>query len=173
MNYLQNHIWCSESNWGGVHYDCRHLVDLKDYEPHDRTDWSNIVDYTKFIYCDKDYAKIYMERMAERGIDFTQAEAEDMFTTHRKIPTLKPEVFEWLEQNVKDRNGEGCVKGWCIGSEEYRRTNTSDMCIFFHRRSDAMAFIRVFSVYKKPVHYCQYFSDVRKRLNLETMKYEG
>jgi len=85
--------------------------------------------------------------------------------------SLKPEVLVWLKENVPDRKDDECTKGWCIGSDEYRRMDLISMTVFFHRRKDTMAFIRKWSQYKKPVRYVQYFTDVRKTLDLETGKY--
>jgi hypothetical protein len=89
-------------------------------------------------------------------------------------PALRPHVVEWLETNVKDRKGDkDCNKGWCVGSGDYNSKGyVYDFTIFFHRKADAMAFIKEFSKYKKPTDYWDYFNCDRKVLNLETLKYE-
>lgn len=93
----------------------------------------------------------------------------DMST--KDINVLKPEVYQWLLDNVPD--SEDNEKMWCIGSRAYLfRDSYSSFSFFFQRRKDAMKFIKTWSIHKKPVYYTQYFTDVRKKLNLETMKYE-
>jgi hypothetical protein len=169
MNYLQNHIWCSDSNWGGQ-YDCRHLVSVDKYhlDSESREDWDNLVDEKAEIYFDQDECDRLTEMYINRGI------TPDKEWFEKSSPNLKPEVLQWLVDNVEDRpksSGEDCLKGWCVGSTEYRHTDGGSITIFFHRRKDAMAFIKKWSKWKKPTHYCQYFTDVRKKLDLETMKY--
>ena len=153
MNYLQNHCWCSDSNWGGI-YHCRHVVDvprnLKGECYHDgpHIDW---IDMTTTKEYDVD----------DFGYEIT-----------KQLAILKPEVIEWLNENVKDRKDSDCVKGWAYGSDEYRSHDSSvSMSIFFHRRNDAMKFIKTFSVFRKPIHYLNYFKDDRKELNLDTLTY--
>ena len=149
MDYLQNHIYCTDSNWGG-HYDCRHLVSFNSFEE-DKQDWESIID----------------EKAESITITFMSREMD------APVINLKPHVLKWLEENVEDRkNDPDCNKGWCIGSTKYRSRDCSSLSIFFHRKRDAMKFIKTFSSFKKPIHYCQYFTDVRKKLNTETMKYE-
>lgn len=166
MDYLQNHIWCSDSNWG-CNYDCRHLVNISSKS--DRDDWSKIIDEEAerfFDYEERDRFKRLIENLHKEYYP----EYDEMF--YRTVKNLRPHVLEWLEENVADRKDPDCKKGWCIGSMEYRYTDISSLTVFFHRKTDAMAFIKRFSKYGKATHYCQYFTDVRKKLNLETMKYE-
>jgi len=157
MDYLQNHIWCSDSNWGGG-YDCRHLISLSMYKDHNLDDWYNIVDRNA------DYYEV------EANIAFRNLTGMSM--EPKTVINFKPEVLQWLDNNVKDRVDPECIKGWCVGSIAYRASTNFSMAVFFHRRNDALAFVKKFSKWGKPVHYCQYFSDVRKKLNLETLKYE-
>lgn len=60
--------------------------------------------------------------------------------------SLKTEVFDWLENNVKEQK-EG-IKGWCCGNNEYN-SNSESFSLFFYRRKDAMLFIKTWSIYKK------------------------
>ena len=167
MNYLQNHIWCRDSNWGG-HYDCRHLVGLSSYLEGYKEDWDNIL-VDKSFYDKKVRSKfsgLFLDNPDCQEIP--EEELCEMFTY--KIKTLHPDVLEWLTTEVPDKGEE---KGWCVGSDEYVRSDASySYSIFFQRRSDAMKFIKRWSKWKKPIHYCQYFTDVRKTLNLKTLKYE-
>lgn len=149
MNYLQNHIWCSDSNWGNE-FNCRHTVFFNCYEESDKQDWLAVIN------------KEADSRKHEHG--YTQ-----------KVINLKPEVLQWLEDNVqdvkRDHYDNGHLKAWCIGSLEYRANTSTGFSIFFLRRKDAMAFIKRWSQWKKPVSYCQYFTDIRKELDLKTLKY--
>lgn len=164
MDYLQNHCWCSDSNWGGI-YHCRHMVSLNGYRRGYKEDWNTVIDENSETYFDHE-SFAWISGLVE-------GREPDREKYYRPVNGLKPHVIEWLETHVADRKDDECNKGWCIGSTEYRKSDScSNFSIFFHRRKDAMAFIRRFSKYKKPIHYCQYFSDVRKRLNLETLQYE-
>jgi hypothetical protein len=171
MNYLQNHIWCHHSHWDDKVYHCRHLVSWKGYVDSDIADWDALVDPNAEPYLDTEGFDRFKSAMQSVNPDVSDEEVAKCCT--RCVPNLKPHVLEWLDRNVKDRNDEDNVKGWCIGNTEYRANETQSMTVFFHRKADAMSFIKAFSVYKKPTHYCQYFTDVRKKLNLETLQYES
>jgi hypothetical protein len=168
MNYLQNYIWCSDSNWGGK-YNCRHLVSFCSYGDEDLEDWGNLVDEFAEVYVDNELNERFKKSLEKFG-----KSVEEYTPISKNVPNLKPEVLQWLVDNVEDRpksSGEDCLKGWCVGSTEYRNTDGGSITIFFDRRKDAMAFIKKWSKWKKPTHYCQYFTDVRKKLDLETLKY--
>lgn len=172
MNYLQNHIWCSDSNWGGE-YDCRHTVFFSRYGKSDNEDWVAIVDEDADKLFDKDRFDSMVKMLTNKGREFDPEDFRENY--NQSVPNFKPEVLQWLHDNVKDKpkvDSDGHIKGWCIGSVEYRTHPRTGISVFFHRRKDAMAFIKRWSKWKKPVHYCQYFTDVRKNLNLETLKYE-
>lgn len=170
MHYFTNHSWCSDSNWGG-HYDCRYIITIdripkgKTYYDSPEKDWVNLVesrmffdkeeyDSLKSFYKDK-YSESDLKRMSQK-----------------KTYTLKKEVREWLKSNIKDRKGEEINKGWCIGSDRYNSDSGISIRVFFHRRVDALNFIKEWSEYKKPTTYFDYFKDIRKELKLETMKLE-
>ena len=47
MDYLRNHCWCSDSNWGG-NFDCQIIVSLNHYESDAyKEDWNNLLSFTK------------------------------------------------------------------------------------------------------------------------------
>lgn len=166
MDYLQNHCWCSESNWGGVFYDCRHIVSLNSYKDGYKDDWENLVDESAETFFDEEEYQLFLPYYEEQGLVLNKGRF------NKKVKNLKKELLDWLDKNVEDRTGYDCNKGWCIGSTEYRGKDASySMSVFFHRKSDAMKFIKTFSKWKKPINYCQYFTDVRKKLDLETLKY--
>lgn len=157
MDYLQNHIWCSSSHWDGKHYDCRHLVSVGSYKEDD----PDKEDFNKMVY----YDEVFLNK------EMTYEGKTIQIEYPIKIPTFENYVFEWLDSNVKDRGDTDSPKGWCIGDDDYRYSDKSSITVFFHRKTDAMNFIKTFSKYKKPVNYCQYFTDVRKTLDLTTLKY--
>lgn len=168
MNYLQNHIWCSESIWDDKQYNCRHLVSLSSYEEGYIEDWNNLIDEGGDSYIDGEETAFMRRYLEKEGVP-----SDSISPISKRTNNLKPDVLEWLHNNVLDRKDEDCVKGWAIGSVRYRSNSCSCFTIFFHRKSGAMRFIKTFSVYKKPINYCQYFSDVRKKLNLKSMRYES
>ena len=173
MNYLQNHIWCSSSIWDGKHYDCRHLVSISAYKDYDVDNWKNVIEPNADMVINESSYNI-LKNIKEKCPNYD----EDAFleASRRPVLGLKPHVLQWLHTNVEDRpqqkTSEGeSLKGWCIGSPKYRGINESAFTVFFYRKKDAMKFIKEFSEYKKPVIYCQKFSDVRKKLDLNTRKY--
>lgn len=163
MNYLKNHCWCSESIWGGF-FDCSIIVSLLGYEKAYMEDWNNLVE-DKVYFSLKEFQSV-IAQYTRAGYEISDSKARELAT--KKVKVLKPEVFKWLEENVPDYRG---GKGWAVGSDEYNISNISSFSVFFQRRKDAMKFIKTWSKWKKPIHYCQYFTDVRKELDLETGKY--
>ena len=164
MNYLKNHCWCSKDNWTGGLFNCNIIVSITSYEEHDKDDWANIIDRQEYFSQEKydNNREVYKDVMMHD--DTIRA------LSTSKINTLKPHVYDWLMNNVPD-DASG-KKMWCIGNKEYIATDAcSSFSFFFQRRKDAMAFIKEFSKWKKPVHYCQYFTDVRRKLDLNTLKY--
>ncbi len=157
MNVLINHCWCSDSIWGGV-YDCQVIVSMEKYACREdiyagknTTDWNTILD--KF--------QIEVD-------EFGRKRMEDVYC-------LKPEVVQWLDANVKDKNCKmegrtelSLSKGWGVGTDQYNVKNRSSFSLFFERPKDALAFIKQWSEYKNPVDYLNYFQDIRRKLNPKT-----
>lgn len=168
MHYLQNHCWCSRSHWDGTDYDCSHIVSFNSYEDEYKDDWKALIDPNAETFFDKKWFDLFVEKYHPEQAD----DADTKLSFTKRVPNLKPHVLQWLEDNVKDRPNKESPKGWCIGNTSYRHTNVLDFTIFFHRRSDALAFVKEFSKWKKPTFYCNYFKDIRKELNLETLRYE-
>lgn len=104
---------------------------------------------------------------------------EDMVDTMslRGTPCLKPEVIEWLNENVKDSTDKAMKhqpQGWAIGTDEYRLNGSSDLAIWFLRRRDAMKFIKHWSTFKKPTSYYNAFHyDKRKLIDGKLVKVDG
>ena len=88
------------------------------------------------------------------------------FTYMRSLPCLKQEIIDWLDENVQDNNSRYTEsdKSWCMGNDEYRSHDHSSVTLFFYRRSDAMKFIKRWSVHKKPTTYLNYFKDDYREL---------
>lgn len=164
MDYLKNHCRCHSSNWDGKEFDCQIIVGLNSYEEHNKEDFENIT--TKLEGFCQDTYNVLGAKWLERGL--SEDEVREMCS--KSYSTLKPEVLDWLYENVPDKDGE---KMWCIGDEEYLMNDSCGINIFFQQTRHAMAFIKRWSKWKKPVRYTQYFTDIRKTLNLETLKYES
>lgn len=156
MTYYSNHCWCRMSHWDNESYDCRHIVSIQEIpigrEYHDgpTDDWKALV--------------------TER--EMKPSNKEDCNFFDNTTVDLNPPVLNWLKENVQDRKNQDNNKGWCIGNEKYRSRTPLSLNIFFHRRRDAMKFIKEWSIYKKPVEYFSYFTETRKKLNFETNKLE-
>lgn len=174
MDYLKNHCWCSHSHWDNKHYNCQIIVSIRRSEDYYESDWKELMTIKK--YFDEESATESAQHMKDvwedHGREYTDKDLEDYkeMVGTKEIFVLKPEVLEWLTENVPDTK-EG--KGWCVGNSHYTATDSGiSYPVFFQRRKDAMAFIKRWSKWKKPLHYTQYFTDVRKVLNVETGKYE-
>ena len=147
FSILINHCWCSDSIWGGV-YDCRVVASIrripegKTYYDEPTEDWTNLVEI------DKDY----------RTTD------EHSFPVDSTL-RLKPEVHQWMEQNIPDRNK---VKGWTIGTDKYNSIDTLSFSFFFQSAHDAEKFIKKWSSIGKPAEKLNYFKDKRYKYNPKT-----
>ena len=152
MNILINHCWCFDSNWGG-NYNCRVIVSInrilkgKRYHDTPSEDWTNLLD--EHAFSPEPDVSLFQERVVRR---------------------LKPEIIKWLSENVKDRKCSGHKQGWCIGTDMYNSRDPLSFAIFFERQMDAMKFVRRWSSFKNPVHYLNYFKNIRKELNPLTHK---
>lgn len=88
-------------------------------------------------------------------------------------PTLKPEVIEWLNENIKpDKDGS---PGWAIGNDDYRASCSYRLTLWFIRHPDAKKFIKQWSSFGKATSYFDYFKDpiINLVLDTETMKYRN
>ncbi len=145
MHVHNNHCYCLDSIWGG-HFNSRYMVCIAQYfpgfkygdKPH--ADWTNLID-----------------EEIKRG-----RELFDPFTYR-----LKSKVLNWLKKNIKDNVIEN-EKGFAVGTDDYNSHGSHDFTIWFYRRSDAMRFIKKWSIYKKPTTYFNYFKGIRKQYNFKT-----
>ena len=95
-----------------------------------------------------------------------------MYETEDGNIYVRDEVIQWLEQNVDDRKDKECEKGWAVADLTSRNRELVKCSFFFHRKKDAMKFVKHFSKYQKPTFYCNYFEDVRLELDKSTGKYK-
>lgn len=149
VHYHSNHMFCLNCNWHDGDYSCPHSVTIEKYTewPHKTQDWLNLI--------------------VEENFDEVKEFKGRTFVTERDLPNLKPWIIEWLNQLpdiARDYFENETLKPWCIGNDDYRSRDGLVFHIFFQRRKDAMAFIKKFSVYKKPTTYCNYFNDDRRKL---------
>lgn len=146
-------------------YECRYLVHIPYFLSPDmesvnanidvETDIKNLIDeYVEF--CNHDRIK----RLIAKGHDkeYAKQACSSDFTSR-----LKPHVIQWLDDNIEDRKDDTYPKGYCVGNDDYNK-NQEDFVIFFHRRNDAIKFIKEFSVHKKYTVYSDSFKNVRKIL---------
>jgi hypothetical protein len=176
MHYHQNHMWCSRSNWDGKHFDTQYMISIDKYERRSAfpsyeildEDWDNLLEFTAEYFDQGEYEQT-LARLATLDAKLDK-EREELFArssaTKYKIPSLKQEVLDWLNENVADdpKPYEQCAKGWCMGNEYYRANDSAQLSLFFYRRRDAMAFVKRWSVHKQPTTYLDYFKDIRKEL---------
>jgi hypothetical protein len=164
-------MFCTRPNWGGEAYLCRFLVTIerigkgKTYHDEPEQDWTNLTE--KFEYFDEEDYNRSIEAHKDNTSKVVNKDFLRRWSTKRGS-RLKPEVIKWLNENIKDRDDKEHPKGWCCGDEAYLATNSLSISLFFERRSDAMAFIKRWSVYDKPTTYFDYFREIRKELNPET-----
>ena len=176
MDYLRNHCWCRSSHWDNENFDCQIIVSLSSYEEGYEEDWKNLTHKIR-VFSQKlknEQIELAESMVARHPEDFNDKYLSnvknDKELGYRTISVFKPEVLEWLDKNVPDMKGE---KAWCVGSNDYNiEGSASGISVFMQRRRDAMLFIKTFSKWKKPINYCQYFTDVRKVLDLKTLKYK-
>lgn len=186
MIYHTNHSWCSSSIWGGECFDGEVIVSLSRYIDTDSIseythkiidpDFNQLTEYKKFF--DKEEAlqqmKVLKEIMTEKGEEFNEDEFLSKYKelSRRKTITLKSEIIDWLNENIRDRvityketkSPLANTKGWAIGDDKYNSSQSYELNIFFARQIDALKFIRKFSIFKDPTFYFDYFHDERREL---------
>lgn len=170
-------MWCSASNWDNENFNTSYMISINKYE--DRSaypsykildeDWSELIELKDNIWCQDIYdewvecfKKPSTTRDPVKDEEFAKREA-----TKFNVPFLKQDVVDWLNANVKDnaRPYDQPANGWCMGNDSYRAGGSrNELSIFFYRRSDAMAFVKFWSVHHKPTTYLDYFKDIRKEL---------
>lgn len=163
MHVHINHMFCTNSNWGGDYWS-RYMVELDTLRKVEQEDCKNLlIEKEAFDEERWNHSKDFFEK---RGYTPEQLELQKGFyQKHYKV--FKPEVIEWLAANVADIKDKDQTKGWCVGSDAYQMRDGHSVAIWFYRRKDAMNFIRTFSIHKKPTTYFDYFKEICKELNLK------
>jgi hypothetical protein len=195
MTYYANHSWCSKSCWNNKIFHSEAMVYFSKNitRPDILENNSNVEFLTKLknpdfenltieelLLNEEEYnktAEIFIENISK----YKKISEEEILKIKENlknsyfqlVPTLKPEIINWLNENIKDsKNPESeeiqDKKGWCIGNPAYR-TQEHGITIFFKRELDALKFIRTFSVFKEPIFYFDYFSDDRRNMDLNKL----
>ena len=196
MTYHANHSWCNNCNWNNESFDSGAMVYFErtitktDILQHNKNisnineivnpDWINLIEYKK-TFDEEEYLsnmetmkKVFTkENMLDKLELIEKGEFKEAFI--KKYPTLKQEVIDWLNENIKDAKYPDSdelqdIKGWCIGNTYYR-SKDHGINIFFKRELDALKFIRECSVFKEPIFYFDYFSDDRRNIDLNKYIY--
>lgn len=173
MDYFSNHCWCSKSHWTNGMFHCRHIVSFSKYIDYDindiDSDWPALLFDEEFCVqeeydrCVRVFEKMNNDKPGSAV--FTDDAIRQMST--RNVPSLKPEVIDWLTENVHQSTDKQMVdqpQGWAMGNAEYRQNDSSHFSIFFLRRRDALNFIKVWSIHKQPTTYFNYFTDDKRKL---------
>jgi hypothetical protein len=175
MHFHQNHCFCQASHWDNDWYNASYMVDIDQYVAYDVTiphheqlinpDWTEMVDHVKVLDQGRYETNSEIFEEIAPGKTSDQKLREMSMTS---CPTPTPAVMQWLNDNVqpeaaKRLNTHG--HGWAMGNEDYRSRGQSGRLVFwFYRRSDAMKFIKEWSVYTKPTTYLNYFKDDLRKL---------
>jgi hypothetical protein len=186
MKYHTNHSWCNTSCWNNEQFDGKVMVIFSEH-----IDTDSISEYDHQI-SDPDFwkltekksffdeeelqqrIKIEKEFAIEENKVFDEAkyiERAKNWMTKESI-TLKPEVIQWLNKNIKDKTIKNKdtqtpladLKGWAIGNDKYNSNQSHEIKVFFARQVDALKFIRKFSIFKLPTFYFDYFRDDRREM---------
>lgn len=168
MHHHINHSWCSASNYDDKHYDATNIVDI-DRTDYDQDDWDKLIDVKMIVSLEElEIQKQVKARMEEGGYEYPDL----MEMSKRNCPFLKQEIIDWLDANIKPKDGE---PGWAMGNDQYRIHQSYVLSLFFQRRNDAKKFIRTFSKYKKATSYFNYIDNPEKNLvlDIETGKYRN
>jgi hypothetical protein len=148
----------------------------KAFEPHktEDEDWNTLIEFEEDVWCQDVYDR-HMARFAtdeHKNDSKTDPEFDERYAkldaTVWRLPCLKQEVIDWLNENVADDPkpyDDQVANGWCMGNDSYRgKGSLMDVSLFFYRRRDALAFVKRWSVHKKCTTYFDYFKEIRKEL---------
>ncbi len=191
MTYHTNFSWINRSIWenesfSGVvavyfgKYITQTKVMPESFSNIINPDWNNLVQETIF-YDENKYQrrldmleavtkhKLNLEEIDKTSEEYLKEMEELKEDSYSKTNTLKDEVIDWLNNNVKNKKNVrentplNEKKGWGIGNLEYNSKDSNNMFIVFERQLDALKFIRKFSIFKEPLFYFDYFNDREKK----------
>ena len=181
MHLHINHMYCTDSNWGGsfstrymlvierfdnrtIHPE-KYTVEHPDWTEGKLLRWDIVRSQRKYNASMSYYDKREAEALAESDIYVRDHEYEhgvsELMAECHDVAFLQGEVLDWLHENIAD-TADG--KGWCIGSDEYRCDDMFGLSIWFVRKRDAMKFAKRWSSYGNLTTYFDYFNEVRKEL---------
>lgn len=136
MTHYTGYYFCTRSNWDDNFFDVPNLVSIE----RDSEDFDNLIE--------------------KKSIN-----PNDKYNSWKTYSALKPEVFSWLENNVKNNKD---LKGWCCGNKDYNSDTYEGFSLFFYRRKDALNFIKTWSFFKKPTETYNQNTRINKKLDKVT-----
>ncbi len=169
MHHHINHCWCSASHRDGGMFDSRNMVDINRLEA-DEADWDNLIEMSRVVSQER---QEMMKGVFDKFPEVYDTEEKILEACRVDCPNLKPEIVEWLEQNIKPaRDGS---PGWAMGNDDYRANSSYSLTLWFIRHGDAKRFIKQWSSFGKATSYFDYFKDpiINLVLDTETMKYRN
>jgi hypothetical protein len=182
MTYNTNHSGCSTSNWNNESFHGEVIVSVSEFISTDSIldtipdpDFNSISQLIKFVDATdiQERVLLHKELAEEKNIEFDEVKfLTEMRTITKESLTLKANIIDWLNENVKDRivhdeNTDSPLadkKGWAIGNDKFNSYKTYSINIFFARQVDALKFIRKFSIFQVPTFYFDYFHSDRREL---------
>ncbi len=166
MHLHINHCFCTRSNHNDEDFYARYMVDINKLE-YDDVDWDRLIVMGKALNQER---LEWNQHMAEKCPEvYTESVIEEWAMVD--CPALKPEIIEWLEENIKpQKDGE---PGWAMGNDDYRSTVDYTLTLWFTRKNDARKFIREWSSFGKATSYFDYFACpvINLVLDTDTNKY--
>jgi hypothetical protein len=169
MHHHINHCWCSESNHDDDSFYARNMVDINKLEQ-DEDDWDTLIETTRVLSQEQ---LMINRRLIEKYPDVYNEKQLNESSAYVDCPSLKPEVVEWLNENIKpSKDGS---PGWAMGNEQYRIKQGYSLVLWFTRHPDARKFIKRWSSFGKATSYFDYFKSpvINLVLDTETMKYRN
>ena len=179
MHLHINHCYCTKPCWENVDfYDSRYMVYIEESvnykhkeslneeneeNEENEDDWGDLI-YSKEFFNQEEYDEAIEYYKSTDNREMVERFAK-LRATMRDAPSLKKEVIDWLNENIKDNpKNKTQPQGWCMGNDNYRSTSLLSLTLWFYRRRDAMNFIKTWSSHKKPTTYLDYFNDIYKEL---------
>ncbi len=178
MTYHTNHCWCNTSCWNNETFYGEVMVYFGEKLDNDIINENNI-DIEDLDFKNEELIEIievFKKTKYDNDIllykgDTGQVSDRDLEFLKRmntqKTKKLTQKVLKWLNDNIKDTiDGE---KGWCIPNDESLSNYGHNIEIWFKRQIDALKFIKIFSIYKEPTFYFDYFNSIRKDINISKL----
>lgn len=135
MHVHINHMYCTDPllNKKGKMYWCRYMVSVEKHKEDNKTltpDYESLTEEFKFF--DEEEYNNNIASYKKLGYDIPEEESRKWATKTRY--RFKPEIVQWLNDNIKDRVDADYPQGWCCGSDAYMAREWNAICLFFHRK---------------------------------------